>query len=96
MPNRTIQMIKSTDGRNTFSAKVPVSNPFAAAATDTVICGLPSIGVDNTRRIRMNEFPHATIGPNGALYAVWNQGRVVGTTTFIDAFLAFSTDQSNT
>lgn len=96
VPNRTIQMIKSTDGGNTFSAKVPVSNPFAAAATDTAICGRPSIGVDNTRRIRMNEFPHATIGPDGTLYAVWNQGRVVGTTTFIDVFLAFSTDKGNT
>lgn len=96
VPNRTIQMIKSTDGGNTFSAKVPVSNPFAAAATDTEICGRPSIGVDNTRRIRMNEFPHATIGPDGTLYAVWNQGRVVGTTTFIDVFLAFSTDKGNT
>ncbi|RFT62652.1 exo-alpha-sialidase [Bacillus clarus] len=96
VPNRTIQMIKSTDGGNTFSAKVPVSNPFAAAATDTAICGRPSIGVDNTRRIRMNEFPHATIGPDGTLYAVWNQGRVVGTTTFIDIFLAYSTDKGNT
>lgn len=95
-PNRTIRMVKSTDGGNTFPINVAVSTPFAAAATDTALCGRPSIGVDNTRRIRMNEFPHAAIGPDGTLYAVWNAGRVVGDTTFIDIFLAYSTDKGNT
>ncbi|WP_336992518.1 sialidase family protein [Bacillus toyonensis] len=95
-PNRTIRMVKSTDGGNTFPINVAVSTPFAAAATDTALCGRPSIGVDNTRRIRMNEFPHAAIGPDGTLYAVWNAGRVVGDTTYIDVFLAYSTNKGST
>ncbi|WP_243765410.1 exo-alpha-sialidase [Bacillus arachidis] len=95
-PNRTIRMVKSVDGGNTFPIRVAVSNPFAAAATDTALCDRPSIGVDNVRRIRMNEFPQAAIGPDGTLYVVWNAGRVIGGTTFIDIFLAYSTDKGNT
>ncbi|MBS7530279.1 exo-alpha-sialidase [Hazenella sp. IB182353] len=95
-PNRVIRMVKSTDGGSTFPINVAVSNPFAAAATDTSICSRPSIGVDNSRRIRMNEFPSATIGPDGTIYVVWNAGRVTGGTTFIDVFLAYSTDRGAT
>lgn len=95
-PNRTIRMVKSIDGGNTFPINIAVSTPFAAAATNTVPCGRPSIGIDNARQIRMNEFPHAAIAPDGTLYVVWNAGRVIGTTTFIDVFLAYSTDKGNT
>ncbi|MED4287386.1 sialidase family protein [Priestia megaterium] len=92
-PNRSIRMTKSTDGGNTFPIDVPVSPPFAAAATDTTICGRPSIGVDNSRRIRMNEFPQASIGPDGTIYVVWNAGTIVGGTPFINVYLAYSQDQ---
>ncbi|WP_240515137.1 sialidase family protein [Bacillus wiedmannii] len=95
-PNRTIRMVKSVDGGNTFPINVPVSIPFAAAATTTDFCGRPSIGVDNTRRIRTNDFPHAAIAPDETLYVVWNAGRAIGATTFIDVFLAYSTDKGNT
>jgi hypothetical protein len=95
-PNRTIRMVKSIDGGNTFPINVAVSTPFAAAATTTVPCGRPSIQVDNSRQIRMNEFPHAAFGPDSTLYVVWNAGRVLGTTTFIDVFLAYSMDKGNT
>jgi hypothetical protein len=94
-PNRTIRMLKSTDGGNTFPINIAISNPFAAAATDVGVCNRPSIGVDNDRRIRMNDYPHAAIGPDGTIYVVWNEGRVVGTTTFIDVYLAYSTDKGN-
>ncbi|MGE1198565.1 sialidase family protein [Priestia megaterium] len=92
--NRSIRMAKSTDGGNNF-IDVPVSLPFAAAATTVTPCNRPSIGVDNARQIRMNEFPHASIGPDGTLYVVWNAGTVVGTTTFINVFLAYSQDGGN-
>lgn len=95
-PNRTIRMVRSTNGGVTFPTNVAVSAPFAAAATDTVACERPSIGLDNTRRIRMNEFPHAAIGPDGTLYVVWSQGSVVNGTTIIDVMLAYSTNQGNT
>ena len=100
VPNRTIRMAKSTDGGNTFPINVPVSTTFAAAATTDPItnpglCFHPSIGIDNRRQIRNNEFPQAAIGPDGVLYVVWNAGRVVGSTTFIDIFLAYSQDEGN-
>lgn len=95
-PNRTIRMVKSTDGGNTFPINVPVSTPFVAAATATGPCSRPSIGVDNTRQIRMNEFPHAAIAPDGTLYVVWNAGRIVGNSRFIDILLAYSQDEGNT
>ncbi|HWO96705.1 MAG TPA: hypothetical protein VNM45_10280 [Bacillus sp. (in: firmicutes)] len=88
-------MTKSTDGGNTFPINVQVSPLFSAAATTVGPCGRPSIGVDNTRQIRMNEFPHAAIGPDGTIYVVWNAGTVVGGTTFINVFLAYSQDQGN-
>jgi hypothetical protein len=94
-PNRSIRMAKSIDGGNTFPINLPVSLPFAAAATTTVPCNRPSIGVDNSRQIRMNEFPHAALGPDGTIYVVWNAGVVVGNTTFIDTFLAYSQDEGN-
>ena len=94
-PNRSIRMIKSTDGGNTFPLNIQVSPFFPAAATTTGPCGRPSIGVDNSRQIRMNEFPHADIGPDGTIYVVWNAGTVVGATTFINVFLAYSQDQGN-
>lgn len=93
-PNRSIRMVKSIDGGNTF-IDLPVSLPFAAAATTTLPCNRPSIGVDNARQIRMNEFPHASIGPDGTLYVVWNEGTVIGNTTFINVFLAYSQDGGN-
>ncbi|WP_257143585.1 exo-alpha-sialidase [Bacillus thuringiensis] len=92
-PNRTIRMVKSIDGGNTFPINVAVSAPFAAAATTTSPCNRPSIGVDNSRQIRMNEFPQAAVGPDGTIYVVWNAGRVVGNTTFIDTFLAYSQNE---
>ena len=102
--NRSIRMAKSTDGGNTFPINVPVSTTFAAAATDVAVCNFdnagnpinrPIISVDTQRVIRMNEFPHAAIGPDGTLYVVWNAGRVVGSTTFIDTFLAYSQDEGD-
>ncbi|PEM93749.1 hypothetical protein CN558_24045 [Bacillus wiedmannii] len=95
-PNRTIRMLKSVDGGNTFPINVPVSIPFAAASATIDFCGRPSIGIDNTRRIRTNEFPQAAIAPDGTLYVVWNAGRVIGATTFSDIFLAYSTDKGIT
>jgi hypothetical protein len=95
VPNRTIRMAKSIDGGNTFPINAPVSTPFTAAATTTGPCNRPSIGVDNTRQIRMNEFPQAAIGPDGTIYVVWNAGKVIGSSTFIDTFLAYSQDEGN-
>ncbi|MGE5701968.1 MAG: exo-alpha-sialidase [Clostridia bacterium] len=95
-PNRTIRMVKSINGGISFPINVAVSTPFDAAATTTGPCGRPSIEVDNSRQVRMNEFPQAAIAPDGTIYVVWNAGRVIGTTTFIDIFLAFSTDKGNT
>ncbi|UNK35294.1 glycoside hydrolase [Bacillus sp. N5-665] len=97
--NRTIRMLKSTDGGNTFPINVPVSIPFFAAANEISNCAgniRPTIRIDTTRLIRTNEFPHAAIGPDGTLYVVWNAGRVIGNTRFIDIFLAYSTDEGNT
>ncbi len=94
-PNRTIRMVRSTDGGNTFPINVPISTTFSAAADAISNCGgtnRPAIRIDNARQIRMNEFSHAAIGPDGTLYVVWNAGRVVGSTTFIDTFLAYSQD----
>ncbi|MED2792101.1 sialidase family protein [Bacillus wiedmannii] len=97
--NRTIRMLKSTDGGNTFPINVPVSIPFFAAANEISNCAgdnRPTIRVDNTRLIRTNEYPQAAIGPDGTLYVVWNAGRVIGNTRFIDILLAYSTDEGNT
>lgn len=92
-------MLKSTDGGNTFPINVLVSTPFFAAANEISNCNgddRPTIRVENTRLIRTNEFPQAAIGPDGTLYVVWNAGRVIGNTRFIDVLLAYSTDEGNT
>lgn len=94
--NRTIRMVKSTDGGNTFPINVPVSAPFFAAASATGPCNRPSIGVDDTRQIRMNEYPQAAIAPDGTLYVVWNAGRIIGNSRFVDILLAYSQDEGNT
>lgn len=96
--DRTIRMTKSIDGGNTFPINVPVSTPFAAAGTTITTCGMnnrPTIRIDNARQIRSNEFPQAAIGPDGTLYVVWSVGRVIGSRTFIDTFLAYSQDEGN-
>ena len=95
-PNRTIRMLRSTDGGNTFPINVAVSAPFVAAANVVGPCGRPSIEVDNSRQIRNFEFPQAAIAPDGTLYVVWNAGRIVGNSRFIDILLAYSQDQGNT
>ncbi|MGN7398067.1 exo-alpha-sialidase [Peribacillus frigoritolerans] len=97
-PNRTIRMLKSTDGGNTFPITTTISPPFAAAGNARTNCSgndRPTIRVDNARQIRTNEFPHAAIGDDGTIYVVWNAGRDVGNTTFIDTFLAYSQDEGN-
>lgn len=97
-PNRIIRMVKSTDGGNSFQPSVPVSSTFSGAATDVVSCDIDRsvIKVVDQRVIRMFELPQAAIGPDGTIYVVWNAGRVVGGTTFIDIFLACSKDEGNT
>lgn len=93
VPNRVIRMTKSTDGGKTFPINVPVSTAFSGAANQVGPCQRPSISTELARQIRMNEFPHAAIGPDGTLYAVWNAGRFDGIRTFIDVFLAYSIDK---
>ncbi|MFJ7472147.1 sialidase family protein, partial [Peribacillus frigoritolerans] len=99
VPNRSIRMVKSTDGGNNFEPPVEVSNGlFAAAATNSVLCGTsnrPVIEVSAGRVIRMFEIPQASIGPDGTIYVVWNAGTVVGNRTYIDIFLAYSQDEGN-
>jgi hypothetical protein len=95
-PNRSIRMTKSTDGGTTFPINVPITTPFEAAASSISPCSRPSIGVTNVQQIRLFELPQAAIGPDGTLYVVWNAGRVVGTRTSIDIFLAYSQDEGNT
>ncbi|WP_245592209.1 exo-alpha-sialidase [Ectobacillus panaciterrae] len=99
-PNRTIRMIKSTDGGNTFplNTDVAVSLPFAAAANNVVQCDVQRavIFVDQQRDIRNLEFPQASIGPDGTIYVVWNAGTVINGQTFINVFLAFSKNQGAT
>lgn len=98
--NRTIRMRKSTDGGQTFPANTDVAVstiPFAAAANNVVPCepgfNRTVIFVDAQRDIRNNEFPQASIGPDGTIYAVWNGGTVNGD---INIFLAFSRNQGAT
>lgn len=95
--NRTIRMRKSTDGGQTFPVNTDVAvstTPFAAAANHVVPCepgfNRTVIFVDAQRDIRNNEFPQASIGPDGTIYAVWNGGTVNGD---INIFLAFSRNQ---
>ncbi|MCU5657365.1 exo-alpha-sialidase [Bacillus mycoides] len=99
-PNRTIRIIKSTDGGNTFpqNTDVAVSPPFAAAANQVVLCDQQRavIFVDAQRDIRNIEFPQASIGPDGTIYVVWNAGTVINGQTFINVFLAFSRNQGAT
>ncbi|MBS4189893.1 DUF11 domain-containing protein [Bacillus sp. FJAT-49705] len=92
VPNRRIRMVRSLNGGTSFQPAVDVSNLFAAAADQITNCNntnRPTIQV-GTQNIRMNEFPHAAIGPDGTIYVVWNEGRVVGGTTFIDIILGYS------
>lgn len=82
--NRSIRMVRSTDGGANFNSNNPiiVASPVTAASNNTVGCNRSSILVEEilvpppTRRraIRMNEFPHAAVAPNGTLYVVWNDG----------------------
>ncbi|MEA1012933.1 MULTISPECIES: sialidase family protein [Bacillus] len=97
-PNRTIRMSRSTDGGNTFPLNVAVSPPFAAAANQVVLCDQqrPVIAVNAQNNIRNNEFPQASIGPDGTIYVVWNAGTVINGQTFINVFLAFSRNQGTT
>jgi hypothetical protein len=95
-PNRNIFMTRSTDGGNTFSNSVPITTAFAAAGNSLTNCSgnnRPTIRVDAARQIRIREFPHAAIGPDGTIYVVWNAGRVVGASIFVDVFLAYSTNE---
>ncbi|MFA2814008.1 exo-alpha-sialidase [Bacillus paranthracis] len=99
-PNRSIRMVKSTDGGTSFPINVQVSNGFfAAAATDVISCGekndRPVILVAPQREIRMFEIPQAAIGSDGTIYVVWNAGTIVGNKTYIDVFLAYSQDEGN-
>jgi len=97
--NRTIRMTKSTDGGNTFPIDIQVSSPFAPAGNGITNCSgfnRPTIRVSDTRQIRNNEFPQASIGLDGTIYVVWNAGRLVGNTIFIDTFLAYSQNGGNT
>lgn len=99
--NRSIRMVRSTDGGATFNTDSPiiVAFPVTAASTSTAGCNRPSILVEEipdpppTRRraIRTNEFPHAAVAPDGTLYVVWNDGKNLSTTG-IDIYLAYSTD----
>lgn len=99
--NRSIRMVRSTDGGANFNTDNPiiVASPVTAASTSTVGCDRPSILVEEilvpppTRRraIRMQEFPHAAVAPDGTLYVVWNDGKNLATTG-IDIYLAYSTD----
>lgn len=99
--NRSIRMVRSTDGGVTFNSNNPiiVASPVTAASTSTAGCNRPSILVEEipdpppTRRraIRMNEAPHAAVAPDGTLYVVWNDGKNLATTG-IDIYLTYSTD----
>ncbi|MDA1761579.1 hypothetical protein PDK32_14965 [Bacillus cereus] len=98
--NRIIRMVRSVNGGTSFEPAVDVSNLFEAAGDRITTCAKgetprPTIQV-GTQTMRMNEFPHATIGPDGTIYAVWNEGRVVGGTTFIDIILGYSQDEGVT
>ncbi|EJV69794.1 hypothetical protein BWGOE3_35140 [Bacillus mycoides] len=104
-PNRTIRMRKSTDGGNTFPLNTDVvvsTTSFAPAANNVVQCGVdgagnpilrPVISV-GTQNIRNNEFPQASIGPNGTIYVVWNAGTIINGP--INIFLTFSENQGAT
>lgn len=104
--NRSIRMVRSTDGGANFNINNPiiVASPVTAASNNTAGCNRPSILVEEipqpppTRRraIRTNEFPHAAVAPDGTLYVVWNDGKNLSDTTGIDIYLAFSTDGGDT
>ena len=99
-PNRSIRMVKSTNGGTSFPINVQVSNGlFQAAATNVETCGAgndrPVISVAPQRFIRMFEIPQAAIGLDGTIYVVWNAGTVVGARTYIDVYLAYSQDEGN-
>jgi hypothetical protein len=93
---RAIRMVKSTDGGQTFSAPITVSD--VTRAGDITLCGntqRTAIVVSPTKVIRLMEFPSASIGPDGTIYVVWNDG-VNKATTGIDVFLAYSRNQGAT
>ncbi|EPZ0458715.1 TPA: exo-alpha-sialidase [Bacillus paranthracis] len=98
-PNRSIRMVKSTDGGVSFQAPVQVSNGLFAAAgnANSTACGSRNvISVTPERVIRMFEIPQATIGPDGTIYVVWNAGIVINNKVFINVFLAHSKDEGKT
>ncbi|MDW8801307.1 hypothetical protein P8V03_09085 [Clostridium sp. A1-XYC3] len=90
-----IYMVKSTDGGVNFSSPMLVSGPFVqagnAVACNTLVIAVPP---DFNRSIRINEFPHAAVAPDGTLYAVWNAS--VSLEEFqSNIFLAYSTNGGN-
>lgn len=98
-PNRSIHMVKSTNGGVSFESPVQVSKGLFAAAgnSNSTACGnRVVISVTPQRVIRMFEIPQATIGPDGTIYVVWNAGTVINNKTFINVFLAYSKDEGAT
>lgn len=92
--NRSIKMVKSTDGGLTFSEPITVASPVISASTSILDCGRPAIFVEGGRMIRMNEFPHAAVDSDRNLYVVWNGGTdaTLTGTSDINVFLSYSTD----
>jgi hypothetical protein len=91
---KSIRMLRSTDGGETFGRPVVVSEVVTAGVP---VCGARfGIEVTGHQRIRLTEFPHAAVGPDSTLYVVWNDGRNQDDDGAIDVFLAFSTDQGDT
>lgn len=94
--NRSIRLVRSFDGGQTFSPPIIVSTVIPAR--NALACGgRDVIQVTPQKIIRMNDFPHAAVGPDDTLYVVWNDGRnIVPGGTGIDIFLAYSRDCGDT
>lgn len=96
VPGRTIRMVKSIDGGFTFTAPILVSN-VTIAGTAVVSDGTFNrdvIQVTTAKNIRILEFPSVSIGPDGVIYVVWNDGRNQPTTGD-DIYLAYSSNRGD-
>ncbi|MDQ8739411.1 DUF11 domain-containing protein [Paenibacillus sp. LHD-38] len=69
----SISVVKSTDGGQTFLNPVSTGGAISPViAINTISCNRRAIVVSAAKAIRMNEFPHAAVGPDNTLYVVWN------------------------
>lgn len=85
---RSIRLVRSFDGGQTFSPPIFVSP--VRAVFNAIACDRDVIQVTPQKAIRIVfEYPHAAVGPDDTLYVVWQNGRADNGS---DILIAFSRD----